>query len=207
MNSLFNPDNPIFSFLSRITDIVILNLLCILCCIPIVTIVPSLGALYYCMLKIVRDRDSSIIAMFFHSFRTNLKQGSLMTVLFITMALFLVIDIRICNIVVFSLLKYIKFLLYLSFFILFVIISYAIPLLAQFENSTRNILKNAIILAFTNLGYTAIIVVLNALPLIQFWGLPEFSMFVSPIWLTFGIALIALINTKIFVKIFDKFIH
>ena len=68
MNSLFNPDNPIFHFLSRIADIIFLNLLFLLCCIPIITIGPSISALYYCMLKIIRKRDSSITGMFFHSF-------------------------------------------------------------------------------------------------------------------------------------------
>ena len=37
MNNIFNPDNKFFSFKGRVADLMILNLLCIVCCIPVVT--------------------------------------------------------------------------------------------------------------------------------------------------------------------------
>ena len=34
MSNLFNPDNKFFTFMGRVADLMILNILCIICCIP-----------------------------------------------------------------------------------------------------------------------------------------------------------------------------
>ena len=47
MNRLFNIDNPVMQFLSKMFDLIVLNLIFILSCIPIITIGASISALYY----------------------------------------------------------------------------------------------------------------------------------------------------------------
>lgn len=44
MDRFFNMDNKFFTFMSRVADLIILNLLCIVCCIPVVTIGPSIAS-------------------------------------------------------------------------------------------------------------------------------------------------------------------
>ena len=53
MSKLFDLNNPFFSFLSKVADLIILSFLWFVCCLPIVTIGPSSSALYYVMLKIL----------------------------------------------------------------------------------------------------------------------------------------------------------
>lgn len=53
MDRFFNMDNKFFTFMSRVADLIILNLLCIVCCIPVVTIGPSIAAMFYVTLKMV----------------------------------------------------------------------------------------------------------------------------------------------------------
>ena len=73
MGGLFNYDNPIWRFVGRIWDLFILNLLWVLCSLPIVTFGASTTAMYYCTMKIARDRDSGgVLSMFFHSFKDRL---------------------------------------------------------------------------------------------------------------------------------------
>ena len=55
MDRFFNMDNKFFTFMSRVADLIILNLLCIVCCIPVVTIGPSIAAMFYVTLKMVRN--------------------------------------------------------------------------------------------------------------------------------------------------------
>ncbi len=38
MDRIFNMDNKFFVFMGRVADLMILNILCIICCIPIITI-------------------------------------------------------------------------------------------------------------------------------------------------------------------------
>lgn len=70
MNRFFNMDNKFFVFMGRVADLLLLNFLCILCCIPVVTAGASITALYYVTLKMARDEESYIARSFFHSFMT-----------------------------------------------------------------------------------------------------------------------------------------
>ncbi|MGN1184899.1 MAG: DUF624 domain-containing protein, partial [Oliverpabstia sp.] len=76
MNNLFNPDNKFFTFMGKVADLMILNLLCIVCCLPIVTAGASITALYYVTLKIARNEETYIARGFFHSFKENFKQAT-----------------------------------------------------------------------------------------------------------------------------------
>ena len=93
MGNLFNPDNKLFVFMGRVADLTILNLLCILCCLPVVTAGASISAMFYMTMKIVRNEDTYIIKGFFHSFKQNLKQGIIIHLIMVVLAVFLFIDI------------------------------------------------------------------------------------------------------------------
>ena len=61
--------------MGRVADLIILNLIFIVCCIPIVTIGPALTALYYMTLKMARNEETYIIRGFFKSFKENFRQA------------------------------------------------------------------------------------------------------------------------------------
>ena len=65
---LFNYDNPVWRFIGKLGDLVLLNLLWLICCIPVFTAGAATTAVYYVTLKLVRDDDGSTIKSFFHSF-------------------------------------------------------------------------------------------------------------------------------------------
>ena len=205
MNSIFKFDGPVFQFVSRVFDMICLNLLCLLCCIPVITIGPSITALYYSSLRITRNRESSIGKMFFHSFKNNFKQGILLTLIFIALTVFIVADIYFCTIFDVEMLKVARIVLYVLSFVLFMIVSYAFPLLAQFDTTIKDLLKNALILGIGNLGYTLIIVVLNAIPWVLLFLFPMQFIKTFMLWLFFGFSAIAWVNSKMFVKIFSKY--
>ena len=71
MGSFFSLDSPLMRFLSRLSDIFILNVLFLLCCIPVVTIGASATALYTVTLKMARNEESYITKGFFKAFKSN----------------------------------------------------------------------------------------------------------------------------------------
>ena len=75
MNKIFRSDNPFWIGMGSIFDLFVLNLLWLLCCLPIVTIGPATAAFYYAMINLVRGEETYLSKDFFHSFRQNLKQG------------------------------------------------------------------------------------------------------------------------------------
>lgn len=82
MGRLLDYENPILSFLSRLADLIILNLLTILCCIPIVTIGASITAAHYTALKMHRG-ESYVWKNFWKSFKENIKQSTIIWLIFV----------------------------------------------------------------------------------------------------------------------------
>ena len=205
--NLFKFDGPIYNGLSRIFDILFLNILWLLCSIPIITIGASTTALYYCMLKISRKNDAGMAAMFFKSFRQNFKQGCALTVVFAVSGVILYMNFQACALIEGIFVKCIKILIVALLIVFGLIVSYAFPLLAQFDNTVKNTLKNSLLLAISNIKKTIPIFIINAIPIVVFWKLPYTFVFCLPLLLTFGVALIAFINSKILIGVFDKYIQ
>ena len=97
MSSLFNMDGPVMSFLNGLADLIWLNILALLCCIPIVTAGASLTALHYMTIKIVRKEEGYITRGFFKSFRQNFKQATIIWILMLLMAAVIWGDLFIMN--------------------------------------------------------------------------------------------------------------
>ena len=68
-------ENPVIAFLNKMADLILLNLIFLLCCIPVVTIGPAITALYAVSLRSVRYGDGYVIQTFFRSFKQNFKQS------------------------------------------------------------------------------------------------------------------------------------
>ena len=88
-----------FSYESKFSQLLLklcyacyLNLLWFVCSLPVVTIGASTTALYYAALKIVRDEDTHVGAMFFRSFRENFKQATVLWLILLAAGLFLAGD-------------------------------------------------------------------------------------------------------------------
>ena len=75
MGKFFDQSNPFWKFVNKTTDIIFMNMLFLLCCLPVVTIGPAYTALYYTLMKSVRRERGYAAKNFFHSFLQNIKQG------------------------------------------------------------------------------------------------------------------------------------
>lgn len=199
-------DNPVCRLLTQIVDIIILNFLWVLCSVPIITMGSATAALYYSYLKINREEDSTLSGMFFHSFRQNLRQGCIMTVMFVLCSVLLFVD---CSVYVSmdGIVSYAALAgLILLILALGMVSSYAVALLAQFDNPIKVILKNAFLLGIINMKYTIPIVLLNAIPFVLLFKLPYIFIACVPLFLICGVSLTAFINSKFFTKIFRLYV-
>lgn len=149
MKTFLNPYNCVMQFITKIVYSVWLNILWILCCIPIITIGPATTALFYCCQHIVNDTDGNITKQFFHSFKTNFKQSTTIGIIMTVLGIILSLDGYILN----KLSTDSTFwTINSAFFIIvciiyFMVIMYLFPLLAHFKNTTKNMIKNSFILS------------------------------------------------------------
>ena len=202
--SLFRYDSKFNMILSRVFDIMLLNILWLICSIPIITIGTSTTALYYSIFKIKSGEDYGIIKMFFHSFFQNIRQSCGLTLLFLMTGILLYIDINVYITTSGALWNVFKIISVIALIIWGILVSYSFPLLARFENSNKAILKNAFFMSISNIGKTSIVAVSNTLPVVIILGLPSVFALCLPIWCLFGISGIAYINSNYFLKIFEK---
>ena len=91
MGNFFNLDNPLFSILNKICDMLFVSIIYIILCLPIFTIGPATTALYYAVVKVIRRERGYISREFFRSFKLNFKRGTIvglvLTLLFIILTL------------------------------------------------------------------------------------------------------------------------
>lgn len=162
MGGLFNYDNPMWRFVGRIWDLFILNILWIVCSIPIVTFGASTTAMYYCTLKIARDRDSGgVLSMFFHSFKDNIIQSTIIWVIMAIIGGMLFFDIRFFSIYApmnNTVIRMIVFTItcFLIMLWLFIFL-YVFPIQAKFINPIKQTFKLALFMSIKHLIRTIII--------------------------------------------------
>lgn len=207
MSRFFNMESPVFVFLSRMADLMILNVVFLITCIPIVTIGAAWSSLYYVTLKMVRNEESYIVRSYFKSFKQNFKQSTLMWIIVLVLGFLLYMDMRIMTMMESSAgSNVIRIGIYMVALVGIFVLQYLFPLVAKFFNSTKNMFRNAFLMAIRHLPQTFIMAVISVgaviLTFLNGWTLTYGLL----IWIMIGFALVALANSWFLVRIFDKYI-
>ena len=90
--NLLNYDSPLIQFLNKVTDLFILNLLCLICCLPIITIGAALTAKYDVAMRIVRKEEPAVLKPFFKAFKSNFKQATIIWMILLVACVLLCMD-------------------------------------------------------------------------------------------------------------------
>ncbi len=77
----FQYDNPLIQAMSRIANMMIVSFFWLVCCLPVVTILPATAALFHTTTKVIRGTGNGVMRDFFASFRDSLKKGVLLSLL------------------------------------------------------------------------------------------------------------------------------
>jgi uncharacterized membrane protein YesL len=203
MKKLFDFDNPVIAFLSRLADLIGLNILFLICCLPIVTIGAAWTALYYVTVKMVRKEESYIWKDFFKSFRENFKQATQIWLINLLVIAIFAADMLINRRYPDMLPVYVIVAVVACMFFTVSVMVYIYPMLSHFENTIGRTVKNSAMLAIINLPQTILFVILFALPFFSLaWGEISFRLF--PIILLLGFSGPAYIASLEWSKIFKK---
>ena len=198
-------DNVITRALSKICDMICLNILWVICSIPIVTIGASTTALYTLMLKIVRNEEGYILRGFFKAFKENFKQSTIIWLILAAMGALWWVDYRVSGLMGEGLGDVFRIIFLLIGFLLLSVTIYVFPLTARYENSISATFKNAIILTVAKLPYTLLMAaVLVIAVLASLWN-TMMLMLALPLWFVFGVSLIAWVNSYLLRRVFTVF--
>jgi uncharacterized membrane protein YesL len=188
-------------FLSVAGDLILLNFLVILCCLPVVTAGASWTAGYACLMRTLRGEDENLsVKPFFTEFKNSFRVATLSWLLLLLCLAIVAGDYY--------------FAVYVSdpvnrFFLVFSIIMAVVllmaavwlfPLIARFENTVRGHIKNAFLMAVGMFPKTllafAVQLLFLGLPLL----VPDVLIYVGWFWLLFGFTLPMYITASLFRK-------
>ncbi len=197
MRQIFDMDNPFMRTLSMVADLLILNVLTMVCSLLVVTAGPALTALYDRTLSMARMEDAYIIKPFFRAFKLNLKKGLLLGLLFLVLAALLYFDYYAAKTFVPALSPVIAGIGVL----VLAVLEYAFALLARYENTIWGTLKNAVALAIAYFPRTLAMVVFSLALWLLCW---QYLSWGSLVLLICGVSLPAFVNALLLNGVFKK---
>ena len=160
MGNLFNMDNAFFRFMGKLFDVVALNLVFIIVCIPLVTIGPAISALYYASVKSIRRDRSYPIKEFFKAFKRDFKQSFIVGLILVLAAAIIYVDIRFVVDYIkndFTAMRYVY--LVIGLVISFISV-YIFPLISRFSLKISGLFRLSFYLAIRHLLTTIVSIIL-----------------------------------------------
>lgn len=161
----FSVDGPLYRFMSGLWDVLKLNILWFLFSLPIVTIGASTVAVFSVTNKMAEDTEGYVGRQFLQAFKENWKQGIPMGLLCLFCAYVVYLDFELHRVtgatatLVFGIIGSV---LFITAFI------YSFALLARYENTVMNTIKNSIRITIKFFPRTIALVLFLALEVLIF---------------------------------------
>ena len=194
------------AFLRVLCDLMVLNVLWLICCIPIITVGPATSALCCVSLQLARGEPTATVRTFFDALKQNFVQALLLGLIGLAGFAVAVVDW------LFALSQ--QGSLRTLYFVVGVIVSavvlaywaWVFALNAGFENSLRGTIKSGLSLAFVEPGKTLLIWIAFAIPVLCFLFLPEaVVIYIGWAYILFAVSAPAYIAARSQVKVFSRF--
>ena len=197
---IFDLDSPLMNVLNKMADLMWLNILTLICCIPIITTGAAFTSMHYVALKIVRNEESYITRSFFKSFKTNFRQATLIWLLILLIAAVLGGDYYIITKSGIQFSSVLVVLIMAAAVLVICTTLYVFPVLAKFDNTIMGTIRNAFIMSILQLPKTVVMFVMAFFPLIIYLV----SLRLIPIIFLFGFSLPAYASAMLYNKFFQK---
>lgn len=200
MGKVFSLDSPLMNGLSKLADLIWLNILATVCCIPIITIGASLTALHYVVLKMVKDEEGYITRSFFKSFRENFKQATLMWLMLLVVFILLMADFLIFRFSGIAFPGWCQVALIAIAVLIMFATMHLFPLLSRYENTIRATYKNSLFMGILHLPKTILMMLCWIIPAVITIYVERFF----PIVFFLGISGPAFLNALLYKKSFEQ---
>ena len=204
--NIFSSDGWFSRFFGTLGDIIIVNILFILCSIPIVTMGASMSAMYFTLLKKQRTGENGgVVKLFFKGFKDNFKQSTISWLLFLLISFIFTLDFTLFG-------KggpQDKLMYYTSVVLMILtcfIAIYLFPVISAFKNTLKNLLLQSIYLAAKNFIFTIVIMVLYTLPAYVLLSSTQVFMVGIFVFIVCGFGLIAYVSSFMFLKAFTPYL-
>jgi len=202
--SIFSMDNPFFRFVGKVVDLVWLNILTLICCIPLFTAGAAISAMYRVLLRMALKEDSVITKPYFKAFKENFKNTTLLWVpscivlLMLTSSAYLVAQGVMASYGKLYIAVMISILIIAG--IIFSLLNYALPLFARYDSDFKQTVKNAALMIIAYFPRTLCMLVIWMFP----FALMTLSFYFFFFWFLYGLSIPGYFNAMLLSQIFIK---
>ena len=200
----FTPDSKFMAFCTKLVELTKINLLWLLCCLPVFTAGAATTAMITCLYAQKAEEPCGGKA-FFGAFQKSFRKATALWLIMLVFAAMLVTDYVIVaglefpgRMAVIAVLFFLAFCLVLFGGIIF-------PLVSQFPGTLKEMTVNAILLSLAHLPKMLLVTAMNLLPLLLAVVLPQALALAGFVWLICGFALMAMYDISVIEKIFAPF--
>lgn len=204
MKGLFSLENPLMQILSRACDLIIINLLFIISCIPIFTVGAAICGMTKVCQAIVTGDDRGTWKLYWTGFKNSFKQATIVWLVILlvvaSLASYWWLITNFCRGALAAVLLIVMVILAV------VAISHAVylfPLITRYENSLREHVRNAGILAITRLLLTPLLILFTAVPFILPFISLEAFLQTLVFWVIFGFGFLCYMANLLLKPIYD----
>lgn len=187
--------------LQKISDLFLVNLCFLLCCIPVFTIGAAATAMYAVCFR--SADDYGVCRLFFREFKAAFKQSTVVWLIILAATTVLYLDFHFLDMLNGnnSLVRYI---LYVAGFTLLGICCYVFPLMARYRNTVLGMMKNALILSISMLPKTILMMLITFFPCLVLIVSTELFGRMFMLWLLTGFSVTAKVNSMVLDDIFSR---
>lgn len=163
---IFSPDGKLARFLNCLGNLIVLNILTIVCSIPIFTFGASMTALYTMTMRIVRGEEGSLFKGYFKAWKENFKQATIIWVIAGAVIAFMAFDIWLLQNITGTFGTVYRVVLFVLILLIVMVLIHVFAVLARFENTTKNTVKNAVLFCVGHLPAAVLMLFISAIPFI-----------------------------------------
>ena len=173
MAKLFDYNNPVWRFMGKIADFFMLTMVWAVCSIPIVTIGASTSALYYVVLKMVKNHEQYIIRSFFRYMKENFVSSTVIWIMVLAMGFIPAAGFFMLNQMGIREASFIFWMLAVITLIYFMFVTILFPLSARLDANALKLLMMSFMVSLKHFAWVFFMIVVTvcvaALGIFVFW--------------------------------------
>lgn len=203
MKDEYRKESPVIRFLNQLGDVMGMSMLWLVCSLPLITIGASTAGLYA---VVMREEMDGVVKPFFKGFRSSFRKATAAEGIFLLIGGILLADLSWLRGMEAEWASLLAALIRVLMALAAATAIYTFPLIAVFEQSLRQTLKNALLIALSNLPTTLLLLAAHAIPVLLIVLNPDmFIRYALPVVTFLGAGLLAVLSGWRLKKVLAKY--
>ena len=205
MTNLFSYDGLIYKMGTKIFQLLVLNILYLVTCLPLITIGAANTALAAATMKMIEGKEGNVAIEYLHAFISNFKMATYFNLLFGVINVLVLLNYLFAGAVSSPLRPFVYFSLGLAGLISLVGMTFIYPYIARFDDGIMTTTKNTSLLILKHGKLSLLILLVAIIPVLLAILSPLLMVFSIYISAFIGFALLTYLKSLLLLSIYKQY--